>query len=139
MKSIQEYLQYYMNATYMAIPQHALDRKPVEARIKTWYNDGTEIEMIEADAGKDWPAWFTFYADIKPILRPLSDMTEEEMHECGNMVYDFSDEPDLNKWEPKDFEIGLAPEQFQWLLSKGFDIFNLIRDGLAINKTTLKP
>jgi hypothetical protein len=79
----------------------------------------------------------TTKAEIKPILRPLSDMTEEEMQECGNMEYDFSDDPDLNKWEPKDFEIGLSPRQFAWLLSKHFDLFDLIPDGLALDKSTL--
>lgn len=73
--------------------------------------------------------------ECKLILRPLSSMTEEEMQECGNMVYDFSGDPDLNKWEPKDFEIGLAPEQFYWLLSKHFDLFNLIPEGLALDAT----
>ncbi len=57
------------------------------------------------------------------------------MLECGNMIYDFSSDPELNKWKPEDFEIGLAPEQFKWLLNNHFDIFNLIESGLAIDKT----
>jgi hypothetical protein len=76
--------------------------------------------------------------DIKLILRPLSSMTVAEMQECGNMEYDFSDDPDLNKWEPKDFEIGLSPRQFAWLISKHFDLFDLIPEGLALDKSTLK-
>lgn len=71
--------------------------------------------------------------EIKPLLRPLSSMTEEEMHECGNMVYDFSG-TDLDQWQPSDFEIGLAPEQFHWLLKKGFDLFGLIDAGIALPK-----
>jgi hypothetical protein len=76
---------------------------------------------------------------FKPILRPLSDMTEDEkvefeatkvfvlatpVHHVGNM-----------QW---------TPETFRWLLSKQFDLFGLIESGLAINikdvadKTTLK-
>lgn len=58
---------------------------------------------------------------IKLILRPLSDMTEDEKTE--------------------EYKIGLDPgieEQFRWLLSKGFDLFGLIEAGLAIDKTTLK-
>lgn len=74
-------------------------------------------------------------AKIKPILRPLSDMTDEELQECGNMVYDFSDDPELNNHKWQDFEIGLAPEQFHWLLSKHFDLFGLIEAGLAIDST----
>lgn len=76
--------------------------------------------------------------EIREIaLRPLSDMTEEEMLECGNMIYDFSSEPELNKWTPEDFRIGLAPEQLLWLIKKHFDLFGLIDANLAINKTTL--
>lgn len=33
----------------------------------------------------------------------------------------------------------LGAEGFRYLLSCGFDLFNLIPDGLAIDKTTLKP
>lgn len=72
------------------------------------------------------------------FLRPLSDMTEEEMQECGNMIYDFSDDPELNTWEWQYFQIGLAPEQLYYLLKKGFDLFNLIPEGLAIDKTKIK-
>ena len=75
---------------------------------------------------------------IKLILRPLSDMTKEEMEECGNMIYDFSDDPELNTWEWQYFQIGLAPEQLYYLLKNGFDLFNLIPEGLAIDKTRIK-
>lgn len=72
------------------------------------------------------------------VLRPLSDMTEDELQECGNMIYDFSNDPELNNFKWKDFEIGLAPEQFVYLLSKGFDLFGLIPSGLAIDNTKNK-
>jgi hypothetical protein len=77
-------------------------------------------------------------ATCKPILRPLRDMTKAEMEECGNMIYDFSDDEELNKWEWQNFEIGLAPEQFKWLLDRHFDLFGLIEAGAALDKTTLK-
>lgn len=69
---------------------------------------------------------------VKPILRPLSDMTEEErtefektkmfvkatpVHHVGNM-----------QW---------TPETFRWCLSNRFDIFGLIESGKAIDKTKL--
>lgn len=63
---------------------------------------------------------------VRLRLRPLSDMTEEEMKECGNLAYDFSDEPTLNKWEWENFQTLLDPIQFIWLLKQGFDLFNLI-------------
>lgn len=70
--------------------------------------------------------------DFKPILRPLSDATPEEVkeiedsrvfvratpvHQVGNM-----------QW---------TPETFRLALSKHFDLFGLIESGLAIDKTTL--
>jgi len=74
---------------------------------------------------------------VKPILRRLSDMTEEEMNECGNMIYDFSGEPELNKWEWYNFEVCLAPLQFSWLVKKGFDLFGLIDSNQAVDAKTI--
>lgn len=80
------------------------------------------------------------FDDIRLILRRLYDMTEVELQECGNMIYDFSDDPELNdhKWE--EFQIGLAPEQFHWLIKKGFWLFgdDWFDEGLIIDKATLK-
>jgi hypothetical protein len=88
-----------------------------------------EIGTLEA---KDLQYWNEFK---KPILRPLSDMTEEELQECGNLVYDFSDDPELNNHKWQDFQTLLTSEQFHWLLKKHFDLFGLIEAGLAIDKT----
>lgn len=77
---------------------------------------------------------------FKPILRPLSDMTEGELQECGNLVYDFSDDTSglgLNEHKWEDFTLLLCVEQFHWLLSKHFDLFGLIEAGLAIDKTKM--
>ena len=57
---------------------------------------------------------------LKPILRPLSDMTLEERKESYRLKDDLG--------------IGTV-ELFRWLLSKGFDLFGLIEAGLAIDKT----
>jgi hypothetical protein len=72
--------------------------------------------------------------NIKLVLRPLSDMTEEEkkeyeatrvfvratpVHQVGNM-----------QW---------TPATFHYLLSKHFDLFGLIDSGQAISKSTSTP
>lgn len=64
---------------------------------------------------------------IKLILRPLSDMTEEERHVLSmqGML--------PGEWR-EDIENALRTK---YLLSKGFDLFNLIPEGLAIDRTTL--
>jgi hypothetical protein len=74
---------------------------------------------------------------IKPILRSLDDMTEEEARECGNLIYDFSNEPELVSKNGSAFEYHLMPEEFHWLLSRGFDLFGLIDTGLAIEHPSL--
>jgi hypothetical protein len=70
---------------------------------------------------------------VKPILRPLSDMAKDEMDRCmeiksvstGGIVI-------------RDVIISVSdPEITRYLLSKGFDLFNLIPEGLALDKNTL--
>lgn len=118
-KKIEDYIHYYPGRKLLVIKS----RYP--------YKKGDIISFSQLP-----PASLLDF--IKLILRPLASMTEEEMKECGNMIYDFSNDPGLNKWHWKDFEIGLSPEQFHYLLSKGFDIFGLIESGLAIDSTSLK-
>jgi hypothetical protein len=66
---------------------------------------------------------------IKPMLRPLSDMTEEETSYWNK----------LKRYNPVNDKVTLYQEhneaQFIWLLSRSFDLFELIPAGLAIDKT----
>jgi hypothetical protein len=73
----------------------------------------------------------TSIKNIKPILRPLSDMTEDEHKEWQNIRFnrEFKLKPVLTDAEY---------ESFRYLLSKHFDLFGLIEAGLAIDATTLK-
>jgi hypothetical protein len=134
--------------------------------------------------------WWAYFAgeedcyahidDVFPILRKLSDMTEEERKELWRLVFSmgngktfndrfkdftgrvqFIDETtyyqvpryimmqgverlaiesdgtvwadcDLHNWRHNQHEVT------RWLLSKSFDLFGLIEQGLAIDKATLK-
>lgn len=67
---------------------------------------------------------------VKPILRPLSDMTEEEKFE----IQQISGWVDYNHYINQGF---CKPEVFKYLLSKSFDLFGLIESGLAIDKTKI--
>ena len=75
------------------------------------------------------------FNDIKIILRPLSDMTEDEAIEC--IDYDpkiFIPFNEISKdWRTK----VLDADRWRKLISKGFDLFGLIDAGLAIDKTKL--
>jgi hypothetical protein len=69
--------------------------------------------------------------DTKPILRPLSSMTKEEDKECHNiMVSDF-----FNKTIGRQI-VHYEAEKILYLLSKGFDLFQLIESGEATEKST---
>lgn len=65
---------------------------------------------------------------VKPILRPLSDMTEEEINIRMMLA---------NKWSPFNNDIMCSAEQVNYLLKSGFDLFGLIEAGLAIDLTKL--
>ncbi len=90
---------------------------------------------------------------IVPILRPLSDMTEQEAMELGKLLLLIPHgqisayKNTFGKWCVKwsehykdhwciDGEI-FNQHQTIYLLKEGFDLFELIADGLAIDKTTL--
>jgi hypothetical protein len=63
-----------------------------------------------------------------PILRPLSDMTEEE----ENMYYSFYHNPFSKNVRQS---ILMDSQAIHYLLSKYFDLFGLIEAGLAIDAT----
>jgi hypothetical protein len=94
------------------------------------------------DTQRVWWAYFAateeMYAvieDVFPILRPLSDMTEEE-HESYETYY-MSLEAQREEDHHSICEVEIAAHTTQWLLSKSFDLFGLIDAGLAIDKTKL--
>ena len=118
-----------------------------------------ELEMvcytIWLDKENDW----SVYNDdknlgrIKPILRPLNNMTEEEIGNffdlnvdaqvvMGNFNSPFFQVEYIDDYGERTYEhqyiTQLKPEQYRYLISKHFDIFGLIESGLAIDKTTLK-
>ena len=66
---------------------------------------------------------------IKPVLRPLSDMTEEEAIDFGWMRL-FTLEHFIDKKLYK-------PESFAHLLARQFDLLNLIEEGLAMDATKM--
>ena len=103
--------------------------------------------------------WKLRFDEVKPILRKISSMTEEEAIEYLKMKYNAVAVIECRKdnsgfWyslakglaetkNPKFIFFGQIkdtsyPEQFVWLLSKGFDLFGLCEAGFAIDKDSLK-
>ena len=71
---------------------------------------------------------FSTIENVKPILRPLSDLTEEYSNSCN--------------YSHKDFKWGIINKNISvlvWdsLLKNHFDVFGLIDAGLAIDINTL--
>ena len=69
---------------------------------------------------------------VKPILRPLSDMTREEREIFGwQEDWIFEDKSDPNQPMKTTFLVW----EFIDLLKMGFDLFGLIEANLAVDKT----
>lgn len=92
------------------------------------------------ESRKSFPNGYPPDSILTPILRPLSSMTEEEGYEIFGEEWS-SDSPnakDVVMNLDGEHELRLSPTETTALLSKSFDLFNLIPEGLAINAETLK-
>ncbi len=134
-KELKDYLHLYLGCE--AQFKYTMRENDFELRIGkiiALYKNGI-VDACDLRTNHNGIVYHNYKQDIiKPILRPLSDMTEDErnqfesskvfvkatpVHQVGNM-----------QW---------TPETFKYLLSIGIDLFGLINDGLAIDKTTLIP
>lgn len=68
---------------------------------------------------------------IKPYLRPMSSMTEEECIEFGKLPVNFENISEILPNAPYYIEI-IKPEQIDWLNKNMFDYRGLIEKGLAL-------
>lgn len=72
--------------------------------------------------------------NTKPILRNINTLTNDEAEEIG---FDSSRSFHESNYDYID-KIGLLrPIDFKFLVDKGFDLFNLIPSGLAIDKSKI--
>lgn len=120
---IKDYLHLYLGCP-IAIPS--------VADIEDW--DGYTLHEINTDGmcavlHNEFGITFHEVEDIKPLLRPLSDMSVEEKLEIKVPIAEICLEFMSKEW---------APKQVVFLLSKGFDLFGLIDAGLALDKTKLE-
>lgn len=94
------------------------------------------IEHLQT-LGQSWELY-------KPILRPLSSMTEEDLIEIYKLDIDgqnakFDSDVADNRYMRNCAMLQLKEyEAIRFMLSKGFDLFGLIDSGLAVNAETLK-
>ncbi len=177
MKDIKDYLHLYLGCD-------TLDKDNNRSYLVAVYDDGVGFVRYANEA-----VCISFNRDVhKLILRPLSDMTEDEckylawfhmdsekhldadaritieevdtniVYGDGGLMVDSNAavvieiscrcfegqlcvraNGDLEMWSERGerLEMDRQGESVRYLLSKGFDIFNLIPEGLAIDKTKL--
>lgn len=94
----------------------------------SWERDKLNIRWMHGCLNK--------LVEVKPILRPLSDMTEEEKKEIGFEAFHMlrSDLGERNL-PARNLSCMWAARQTAYLLSRSFDLFNLIPEGLALDST----
>lgn len=103
------------------------------AKIFKMDNDGTTLNCVGID--------YILKVNAKPILRPLSYLTKEEVngfsvgvrlqlrHLINNEIELFDDEAFLSR---------VSYYELDWLFERHFDVFGLIEKGLAIDINTLE-
>lgn len=99
------------------------------------YRFETAIDYNTIDTQVLHDLYTTYYLDAKPILRRLSDMTEEEKLKLYGMGFTHNVKG-LQIEHPKKWPT-FKPIQFQYLLSIGIDLFGLIDAELAIDSKAL--
>ena len=131
-KKIEDYLHFYLGCDVITT-----------SRIEYWHDDeGQYVEKIPKDSiitGNDTRFLFETGYKFKLLLRPLSDMTEEEEdyindefsfgHALSNLGKSLKEGNLYQMRVTETFEIT------RYLLSKSFDLFGLIESGLALDKT----
>lgn len=140
MKDIRDYLHLYLGC-------EVYDENPKDEKFRRYVLTGKELGYYEHRLHT-----------IKPILRRLSSMTEDQaihlakLSEWENHFREvrvernsFNDR--IITWQGANEsresfnatgELFYCADQFQWLLKMGFDLFRLIGDGLAIDAETIK-
>lgn len=123
MKEIKDYLHLYLGCEIKCTGGH------YEGEVAI-INGVTKTHItVEGSIKSDFNVivYETFYNYWKPILRPLSDMTLDEM---AILQIDGLDDLKGNLGD-----LLMKTTDFLMLLHWGFDIFDLIPAGLAIDKT----
>ena len=109
---------------------------PYHVRCKVWLKDGTteegvlDLEHNYGDVLRD-AFYYNKIVDIKPFLRPMSSMTEEEMKEYYTFQYKFT----FQTHEHQELNKETFSEYLDWLNAHYFDYRGLIERGLAISVT----
>lgn len=141
-KKLQDYIHFYLGQPCVNSwfpPTHDM------------YDNGWVFRSMDIDSKKpyrlDSGESYTWTADIKPRLRPLSDMKNADALKMYEQLFD----EEAYRGRSEEFKINfvvlqvdlrggpMKPEAVAWLLREGFDLFGLISAGLAIDRTKAQP
>ena len=103
--------------------------------IVKYHNKDFKLEAIDADSSElfsDGVYMELDYDDIKPYLRPMSSMTEEEKNEYTRFRYVEHHEWDGHSTYTEYVEVEEINNYFDWLNKNMFDYLVLIPMGLAL-------
>lgn len=116
-------------------------RLPYHVRVKIWVKDKTteegilDLEHNYGDVLRD-AFYYKKIIDIKPYLRPMSSMTEEEFLEYHNIKYNkLTYRHNYKRIDVGKFhDVGIIPieDYLDWLNAHHFDYRGLIEKGLAL-------
>lgn len=162
MKKLKDYIHFYLGCECLIGDKKEIDYIQMV--------NETGLSVCTGTNKNDIQLWYKT-SSCKPILRPLSDMTEEEfielfkkcsLFDLSECVFEFSESYEVwinavhngvvidgIKIESGDCVMmmnndgGYSPinpqsECMAWFLSKHFDLFELIDNDIAIDKTTYK-
>lgn len=145
MKEIKDYLHLYLGCEVQVEIYGQM-------RIVKFVGINDDYYFLHNSDDSDGIRYFKQKYPIKPILRPLSDIKEEEAKELGILLYTgvIVGEPyKTDKFWIVPYGLTLTDyweidgkvfnqHQTIYLLSKHFDLFGLIEAGLAFDKTKIK-
>lgn len=135
MIELKDYLHYYLNCRVKVANERYIDGGYIGTILGV-----TETQLLVDTGSSD--GW----EDIKycaPILRPLSDITDEEKiemfdAECSDVSRITTIKKKIKFVDEWLLSQRFGSASFHYLLKQGFDLFSLIENGLAIDKKTLK-
>jgi hypothetical protein len=139
---IKDYLHLYLGCTVEIPDNHVGKHELIKSTRKGTFLGFADYHRLECRIGfRGGPEGRVGTFFIKPILRPLSDITAAEASEVCKLVNwreDGSMEQ-ITKYgvEGIQMTVNNQAEFFKSLLSKHFDLFGLIEAGLAVDATTL--
>ena len=143
-KKLKDYLHYHMGCNVFVFPAETIKSGWLKKELKK-LPDLKYSEQLNFDYYHR-----VLYAGYLPILRPYSSMTDAECLEWANLYFTATVTADELKIDRKfgspiiqfcDARIQLRENKSEivcWLLSKNFDVFGLIDEGIAIDWTLIQ-